>query len=195
MRRLAPIVFIFMLGWAGCGSLPKIVILQDPLSAEEHLDLGLSYEAKGEWDLAISEYQAALKKGGTSSVIEGYLGNVYYAKKDFASAERSYRRSLRDNPKNAPVLNNLASIYIAEKINFQEAETLARRAIEADPARKAYYLDTLGEIYMERGDYDLARSAYDEAENAAPSDPAFLEALHANRKGLESLIEKKSEVE
>ena len=191
MARFCPIVLLLMLGWAGC-ALPKIVILQDPLSADEHLQLGLSYEAKGEWDIALSEYQSALNKGGSPSVIQGYLGNVYYAKKDFPSAQKAYRRSLQENPKNATILNNLASLHLVEKTNLEEAEALARRAIEIDPGRKAYYLDTLGGIYLERGEYDLALSVFQEAEGLAPSDAPFLAALHANKERLLSLMDKKS---
>ena len=115
MGRYRWMLFFLILGLAGCGAVPRVVILQDPLSADEHLNLGLSYEAKGEWDLAVSEYQAALKKGGPPSVIQGYLGNVYYAKNDFPAAKRAYRRSLQENPKNAPILNNLANVYLIER--------------------------------------------------------------------------------
>ncbi|MFQ5950231.1 MAG: hypothetical protein ACE5J1_06050, partial [Nitrospiria bacterium] len=51
--------FFLLFGLVGCGAVPKIIILEDPLTHEEHLQLGLSYEAKGEWDLALSEYKAA----------------------------------------------------------------------------------------------------------------------------------------
>jgi hypothetical protein len=44
-------VFILML-FPNC-SLPKIVVLKDPLTPEEHLNLGLAYEKKGLRDSAI----------------------------------------------------------------------------------------------------------------------------------------------
>lgn len=186
-RWILLLFFIFAL--VRCGTVPRIVILQDPLSADEHLKLGLSYEAKGEFDLAISEYEAALKKGGPISVIEGYLGNVYYSKKDFPAAKRAYRKSLHESPHNAPLLNNLASLYLIEKGDLKEAEALARQAIEIDPARRAYYLDTLGSIYRERGEYDLALSAYQEAEGVASSDPLLLKEIDENKRRLLDLIE------
>ena len=46
---------------AGC-TMPRIMILSDPLSPEEHLQLGIAYEKKGEFDNAITEYEAAAKK-------------------------------------------------------------------------------------------------------------------------------------
>src|SRR3569832_1366626 len=144
--------FFSLLGMSGCGTVPKIIVLKDPLSNEEHLRLGLSYEAQGQWDLALSEYDAALKKGGPSSVIEGYRGTVYFSRKDYSSAEDAYRKSLSENPRNAPVLNNLASLYLVRKENLEEAERLVRRALEIDPPRKPYYLDTLGALFLERNE-------------------------------------------
>lgn len=186
--------FLSLSGIAGCGSVPKIIILKDPLSSEEHLRLGLSYEAQGQWDLALSEYEAALEKGGPSSLIQGYRGNVYFSKKEYPSAKAAYQKSLSENPQNAPVLNNLAFLYLAQKENLKEAERLIHRAIEADPPRKPYYLDTLGGVYLERGEPDLALSAYREAEQLAPADPSFLDHLQDNQKRVLDLLEKSSPV-
>jgi len=43
-------------------STPGIVILEDPLTAREHVDLGLSYELQGRMDLAEREYLKAARK-------------------------------------------------------------------------------------------------------------------------------------
>ena len=40
----------------------KIIVLKDPLTPEEHLNLGVAYEQKGELDPAMREYQLASKK-------------------------------------------------------------------------------------------------------------------------------------
>ena len=186
------LLFLFFFGPAGCGTLPRVIVLHDPLSGQEHLQLGLSYEARGEWDLAIQEYQTALDKGGSPAVVQGYLGNVYYAKKDYAAAERAYHTSLRLNPRNAPILNNLASLYLAEKRDLLEAERLVQQAIGLDPARKPYYLDTLGAIYLERADYDLALAAYREAAALSPSDPDLFRQLHEKQDHVLKLLEEKT---
>jgi tetratricopeptide (TPR) repeat protein len=185
--------FFSLIGVTGCGTVPKIIVLNDPLSDEEHLRLGLSYEAQGQWDLALSEYASALKKGGSSSVIEGYRGNVYLSKKDYPSAKDAYLKSLSENPQNAPVLNNLAFLYLVQKEKLKEAEGLLRRAIEIDPSRKAYYLDTLGSLFLERDEPDLALSVYQEAEALAPSDPVFLEHLRDGKKKVIDRLERASD--
>lgn len=123
-------------------------------------------------------------------MIQGYLGNIYFSKKDYPSAKEAYQKSLSENPQNAPVLNNLAFLYLIQKENLKEAERLLHRAIEADPIRKPYYLDTLGSLYLERDEPDLALSAYQEAEALASSDLSLLDHLQANKKRVIALMEK-----
>jgi two-component SAPR family response regulator len=45
---------------AAC-SLPRILVLHDPLNSQEHIDLGVSYEKRGEFSAAIKEYEEAAK--------------------------------------------------------------------------------------------------------------------------------------
>lgn len=193
MGRARTLLLLFLLfGLAGCGGVPKIIALNDPLSGEEHLQLGLSYEARGEWDLAIVEYQTALDKGESPSVIQGYLGNVYYGKKDYTAAEQAYKKSLRLNPQNAPILNNLASLYLVEEKDLFDAERFVQQAIEIDPARKPYYLDTLGAIYLARTEYEPALAAYREAKALAPSDLFLLKQLSERQDHVLKLLEDKT---
>ncbi len=192
MRPARALLFLLFFGLAGCGAIPKLIVLNDPLSSQEHLQLGLSYEAQGAWDLALMEYQTALDKGGSPSVIQGYLGNVYYGKKDYPAAEQAYKKSLRLNSRNAPILNNLASLYLIEGKDLFEAERFVQRAIEIDSARKPYYLDTLGAIYLARGEYEPALAAYREAEAAAPSDLFLLKQLSERRNHVLELLEEKT---
>lgn len=192
LRLLLLLFLLFLFGPTGCGTFPKIIILNDPLSGEEHLQLGLSYEARGEWDLAISEYQTALDKGGSASVIQGYLGNAHYGKKDYIAAEQAYQKALHLNPRNAPILNNLASLYLIERRDLLEAERFVQQAIEIDPTRKPYYLDTLGAIYVARTEYELALAAYREAAALLPSDPVLLNQLSERQKHVLELLDEKN---
>jgi len=43
-------------------SFPRVIILKDPLTPEEHLSLGVTYEQQGDFDNAIKEYNLAAKK-------------------------------------------------------------------------------------------------------------------------------------
>ncbi len=62
-KHMASLLLAFssLILFSGC-SLPRIIVLKDPLSPEEHLNLGVVYEKEGEFDNAIKEYLKAAKK-------------------------------------------------------------------------------------------------------------------------------------
>jgi tetratricopeptide (TPR) repeat protein len=132
--------------FAGC-SLPRIIVLEDPLSPEEHLNLGVAYEKKGEWESAIKEYEAASKR---LPVAYTYLGNVYFQKNEFQVAEEYYRKAIKKDPENADAYNNLAWLYFTKKEQLEEAEQLALKAMELNPSKKNIYQDTLDQIKAAR---------------------------------------------
>ena len=124
-------------------SLPRIVILDDPLSPEEHVNLGVAYEKQGEIDNALREYRLASKKHPLAYL---YMGNIYFQKNDFDEAESAYRKAIKKDSQNADAHNNLAWLYYTKKENLDEAEELALKAIELNPSKKEIYQDTLVKI-------------------------------------------------
>ncbi|MBI5197295.1 MAG: tetratricopeptide repeat protein [Nitrospirae bacterium] len=134
----------------GCGSVPRISFLHDPLSAEEHLQLGTAYESKGEIDLAISEYQAALKKSKRKKTGYFFMGNAYHQKGDYAEAEVFYRKAIDEDSRFAAAFNNRAWNYWHWG-KREEAREAARKAVVLDPDRMEYR-DTLKQIVGEETD-------------------------------------------
>lgn len=124
-------------------SMPRFIILDDPLSPEEHINLGVAYERKGEFEAAIKEYEAAAKKNPLAYL---YLGNVYFEMKDYERAEERYKKAIEEDPKNADAYNNLAWLYYTTGKNLEEAERLVLKAIELNPPGSALYEDTLKRI-------------------------------------------------
>ena len=124
-------------------SLPRIIILDDPLSPEEHINLGVAYEKKGEIDNALKEFKLASKNLPLAYL---YIGNIYFQKNDFDEAESAYRKAIKKDSQNADAHNNLAWLYYTKKENLTEAEELALKAIELNPSKKELYQDTLDKI-------------------------------------------------
>ena len=145
MNRIFPALLFALcslLIFSGC-SLPRLIILKDPLTPEEHVNLGVAYEKQGEIDNAIKEYRLAVKKSPQAYL---YLGNAYFQKKDWKKAEEYYQKGLLKEPDNADLYNNLAWLYYTRKENLDRAEKLAQKAIELNPAKEEIYRDTLNKI-------------------------------------------------
>jgi len=142
-RAVRRLMFIALLLLMSSCALPRIIVLDDPLSPEEHINLGVAYEEKGELDNAYKEYREASRKLPAAFL---YMGNISFKKGEFRDAEVCYKKAIKKDPKSADAYNNLAWLYYMEKRNLDEAETLAAKAIELNPSKKNIYEDTLDRI-------------------------------------------------
>jgi tetratricopeptide (TPR) repeat protein len=142
ISHLLLIIVCSLVFFCGC-AFPRIVVLDDPLTPEEHLNLGVAYERKGELDRAIKEYELAAKK---LSIAYLYLGNAYFQKEILSEAEKYYRLAIENEILNADAHNNLAWLYYVKKENLDEAENLVLKAIELNPSKNNIYRDTLDKI-------------------------------------------------
>jgi len=127
----------------GC-SIPHINVYKDPLTAEEHYKLAMTYEQEGEYEAAVREYKAASK-----SIAEAYyyLGNIYFTRGEYEAAEKNYKIAIRKLPNNPRPYNNLAWLYFTQARNLKEAESLASQAVELVAEEdSAPYRDTLDKI-------------------------------------------------
>jgi len=134
----------------GC-SLPKIIILHDPLTPEEHNNLGRIYESQQQFDQAMQQYQAALKKDSNFVPSLLLFGDLSYRLKKYAEAESAYKKAIKLQPGNGDIYNNLCWVYIDQQINMDIAADLVQKAMALTPAHRSYYLDTLGVILLESG--------------------------------------------
>jgi tetratricopeptide (TPR) repeat protein len=131
-----------MMVLSGC-SYFRVVVLKDPLTPEEHLNLGVAYEKNGEFDHAIREYKIASKKIPLAYL---YLGNVNFLKNELNKAESYYQKAIKKLPQNADAYNNLAWLYYTKGIKLDEGEKMALKAIELNPSKYYIYKDTLEKI-------------------------------------------------
>lgn len=137
------IVFLFCCIALWSCAMPRIVVIDDPLSASEHNDLGVVYENKGMFDLAEKEYRKALKKQDGWIVPYFNLGNLYYRQGNLDKAEQSFQKALDIDPDRPDVLNNLAYL-LYEQGRIAEAKVLIDRALAIEC--KPEYLDTRSKI-------------------------------------------------
>lgn len=142
MKRWLLAVFLTLF-FTGC-SMPRVIVLNDPLDAREHNDLGVAYEASGEADLALREYQKAadLDEQWDRPLLN--RGNVLAGQQSWEEAAESYRAALDRNPVNGEAMNNLAWVLLQQG-DAEQARLWAERAVEAEPDNPAFR-DTLMEI-------------------------------------------------
>ncbi len=130
------------------------------LSAEEHNDLGVFYERAGELESATQQYMAATQTMPGNSYFRMNLGNALLKQHRLADAAKAFARAVEIDPQNADAMNNLAYTYCEMGENLDEAVKLCNRAVELFPARKAYFLDTLGTVYLKQGKRDEAATTF-----------------------------------
>ena len=121
-------------------------MLHDPLTPEEHVNLGVSYEKRGELDGALKEYEAAARNMPLAYL---YVGNVCFQQKRFQDAERAYKKAIKKTG-SPEAYNNLAWLYYETNADLEEAERLAAKAVDLSPGSEAFK-DTLRKIAGEEG--------------------------------------------
>jgi tetratricopeptide (TPR) repeat protein len=77
---------------------------------------------------------------------------------------------------NADAMNNLAYTYSEMGTNLDQAASLCQQAATLRPSRQAYYLDTLGNIYLKQGKLPAAIATFDSALAATTERQASLRA-------------------
>lgn len=140
MKKLCP--FILIIFFTAC-FFPKVVFLEDTLSAEEHNDLGVIYLKQKKYGLAEKEFLKAIKKEPQWDVPYYNLGNNYYFEGDLKRSEEYFRKAIKLNDKNTDAMNNLAHL-LSEQCRKEEALEWIKKAISIHI--KDAYLDTLKNI-------------------------------------------------
>jgi tetratricopeptide (TPR) repeat protein len=129
---------------SGCG-LPGLVIPRDPLTSEEHLNLGVAYEKQGELDAALREYESASRDQPLAYL---YIGNAFFQKGDLKEAEKAYGKAIAKTG-DPRAYNNLAWLYYSSNQKLDQAEALARKAVDLSPGSQDF-LDTLEKLLSKR---------------------------------------------
>ena len=106
------------------------------------------------------------ERNDTTLLINAYslIGDLYHLKNQNEEAYKYYKKALKINPKESPVLNNWAW-YIAtsdKKGNLDKALEMSKKTIELEP-NNTTYLDTYGWILYLQGNYLEARKQFQHA--------------------------------
>ena len=169
-----PRAFAFLAAWlsalaflalaCGCSHIPKVIIIDDPLSKDEHYALGLTYENSGEMELAEREYRLALPQ----PLARLALGNLSWQVRGDAKEAMGYYRQALAADKIPGAANNLAWLLLLEGGSLTEARDLAAMAVEEAISR--------GEPEKDLESYRGTLAQIEAAIKAGKSDPPKLNA-------------------
>lgn len=110
------------------------------------------------------------------SVIQSTLADVQSDLDRWDEAKRSYDRALRLDPENHNAMNNYAYYLSTRGEELDYALELAEQAVSFQPENAAY-LDTIGWVYFQRGEYPEAKTFIQRSVDTGDAGPEVYEHL------------------
>ena len=144
---------------------PQPAVVQPPPTPEE---LGDSLFAHQRYQAAIEAYN---KGPRDSAAIWNKTGIAYQMMFNMQDATRCYQTSLRLDPRNASVVNNLGTVLDSLK-QYRAAEKMYRKALKLDP-KSALILKNLGTNLLSQHQY---KKGWDVYQAALAIDPHIFES-------------------
>ncbi len=125
----------------------------------------ISIELRGDIYMARKMYREAIDKyregPPNSPVLTNKIGIAFHQMSQLDLAKKNYQRAIKLDPKYSEAINNLGTIYYAEK-NFRRSINLYKRALKYSPPSASIY-SNLGAAYFSRHEYKTAVDCYQEA--------------------------------
>ncbi len=117
--------------------------------------LGLVLNQMNRDAAAIPYFEKALSLRPNWVRVLSLLASIYEGQKLYHVSDSLFRKAIRIEPDNATLLNNYGYSLSVRGIRLNEALKMAKRALKTDEQNGAY-LDTVGWIFYQLGDYDKA---------------------------------------
>ena len=174
-RKLTSAAAILLFLLPAC-SLPRVVVLHDPLSAEEHLRLAGIYDAQEKPELAREQYEAAVNSDPRHARAWSLLGDFSFRTRDYKTAQKAYEKAISLEPAKGDLYNNLAWVHLQSPEQAEKARELAGKALSLTPDHRPYYLDTLGVALLKLGKTAEAITAIRESIATLPANKPELAA-------------------
>jgi len=142
-----------------------------PSALEAYDLLGQLYVSQGQLDRALGEYQALRARGAADAGPLTMIGLIQEARGNTAAARTEYEQALAKNPSAGVAANNLAWLY-AEDGRLDEALALATDA-QSTLGNRPEAIDTLGWVYLKRGESRSAITTFERAIAQAPKKSTY----------------------
>ena len=147
--------------WKDDYTLWKDAVKKNPASARVHDNMGLAYIARGEYDLAVSEFKETLRLNQLYYLAHYNAAVVYQLQNNLDKARESYKECLKINPGYFRAYYNLGIVY-KKSGEIDKAIRVYEKAISLDP-RHAFVYNNLGVALTEKGEFDKAEAVFKKA--------------------------------
>jgi tetratricopeptide (TPR) repeat protein len=151
--------------WSGGG---HAAILIHPGTTSDALRAAVALEDAGKYADAASAYRTILAQHPESLLAWTNLGNAETQLGNRAAAEEAFRKALTIDATSRDALNNLAWLLYESK-RYDEAESLARKAVAQHGPDSYLVLDTLARVLAAKGSCNEALTTFREAIDAVPT--------------------------
>jgi tetratricopeptide (TPR) repeat protein len=108
-----------------------------------------------------------------SSAAHNSLGSYYYGIGDRETSKREFREAIKNDPEHKWAHYNLAKILIQER-DVKEAERVLLQAAKLGPGTGGSNFVTIGTLFAEMGNDEMAEEYFKKAVDAAPDNAAAL---------------------
>ncbi len=138
--------------------------------------IGISYLSIDSLDTAEDYLSQALKLEPKDEGTLLNLANVAERHQQYEQAEQYLKILIQLKPDDPTICNFYGYLLSEMGKDLHRAEELIRKALEQDPSN-GYYMDSLGWVFYQRGEYDLAVIELQKASRLVKGDPVILEHL------------------
>lgn len=138
-------------------------------SAEFHLFMGKSHLNLEQYDMALTEFQAAARANPNLTFVHFNLGLTYLKKQDYEHARDEFLKDAAVEPDLALNYDELGDVYSLMQQDH-DAEKSYREALYRDPRLVNSYVG-LAKIYQRAGNYPQSLAALDSAAQLDPGRP------------------------
>ena len=153
-----------------------------PNDPNVYIDLGSLYSYLQQYEQAIATFEKAEAIALNSDAQHELLTDAFYfwygaaceRNKQYDRAEKMFNKSLELNPENGEAYNYLAYMWADMRTNLVMAREYIDKALELKPENGAF-IDTLGWIYYQEGDYSNALKEISKAAEIIKNDPVIME--------------------
>ncbi|WP_373691538.1 tetratricopeptide repeat protein [Hyalangium versicolor] len=138
--------------------------------------LAATLHRRGRSAEAVTLLREAVSRSPRDEALLYALASAYDLQGDADKALAQMRSVLAINAEHAAAMNFIGYLLAQKRRDLPEAERLVLRALELRPDTGAF-LDSLGWVYFQRGEYQRAVEALERATQLEPDEPVILEHL------------------